>query len=97
MPLCSTTIVGYVFNASIYCPGHIIDALPTGEGEAFDGWAVGTLVDMTVEENLDEIAFAFQIERQDEATFDSSEFPKVIFASQVAAEDCCETCGEPLT
>lgn len=87
------TIVGYTFNADNYCPSCIIDALPTGDGEKYDGWA-GTLV--TYEEALEEIAIAFGIDREDEASFDSGDFPKAIFASDVEDDEYCGECHSPL-
>lgn len=89
-------IVGYTFDADIYCPDHIIEALPTGEGGAYDGWALASGVRMSTEDNLKEIAAAFGIEREDEATFDSGDFPKVIFASQLEDDERCGVCHEPL-
>ncbi|MCU6479008.1 hypothetical protein [Arthrobacter sp. A2-55] len=85
---------GYIFNAELYCPAHIADALPTGDGDAYDGWAVAAGIEITAEENLDEIAIAFGIDRDDEATFDSSEFPKVIRHGQLGGE--CGACGAPV-
>ena len=75
----STDIVGDTYKADIYCPACIVSVLPTGEGGAFDGWALAPGVRMATEENLDEIASAFGIDRGDERTFDSGEFPKVVF------------------
>jgi hypothetical protein len=89
-------IVGYTYNADIYCPACIIAALPTGEGGAFDGWALGKGTTMATEDNLNEIAFAFGIDRKDETTFDSGDFPKVIFASQVEEPTNCGSCGRDL-
>ena len=90
-------IVGYTFNADNYCPGCIIEVLPTGEGEAFDGWALAGGVTMSVEADLREIAHAFNINYDDLASYDSDEFPKPIFASQVEDdEECCGNCHEPL-
>lgn len=82
-------VVGYVFQADIYCPDCIIGQLPTGEGQAFDGWALAPGADlMSTEDNLAEIAAAFQIDRQNESSFDSGDFPKVIFASDADCEQC---------
>lgn len=89
-------IVGYAFRADTYCPSDIVGALPTGEGEPFDGWALAPGVHMTTEDNLDEIAFAFGIDRQDEHSFDSWDFPKVIFASSVEDDEYCAVCARPL-
>ena len=80
------TIVGYTYRAENYTPAGIITALPTGEGEQFDGWGDATRT-MGAEEFLDGIAQAFGIDRQEEYSFDSNDFPKVIFASQVEDEE----------
>lgn len=95
----ATTIVAYTFNGDIYCPACIVAALPTGEGQAFDGWAVSEGVRVTPEENLSELAYAFGIDRDDEGSFDSGDFPKVVFASQVWGDPDtphCGQCGEPV-
>lgn len=92
-------IVGYTFQADIYCRDCIIATLPTGPGEKFDGWALAAGVLKPVEENLSEIAYAFRYNRDDENSFDSSEFPKVI-SKQMAevdaswgADNRCRWCG----
>jgi len=90
------TVVGYTFNADTYCPDCIVGVLPTGEGEAFDGWTLASGVSMSTEDNLSEIAYAFQIDRMDESSFDSGEFPKVIFASDASESDTCGQCFETL-
>jgi len=91
-----TTIVGYTYNADIYCPRCIIEQLPTGDGGAFEGWALAEGITMSTEDNLSEIAAAFGIDRDDEASFDSGDFPKVIFASMAEGDEHCGACGEPL-
>ena len=49
-------VVGYTFRADHYCPPCTIAVLPTGPGEAFDGWALAPGAQpMTPEENLDEL------------------------------------------
>lgn len=92
----ATDIVGYTFSADNYCPGCIMDVLPTGEGEAYDGWALAKGVSMSVEANLHEIAFAFGIDYDDLSSYDSGDFPKPIFASQVEDDEPCGKCHEPL-
>ena len=89
-------IVGYTFQADTYCSGCVIDQLPTGPGQMYDGWALAPGVSMPVEDNLDEIAIAFGIDRNDETTFDSSDFPKVIFSSQLEDTEHCGACGGEL-
>lgn len=67
------SIVGYVFQASIYCPkcaGNI--------GRTFGGsWTTKS----TTEEILDNAARYIGVDRTDETSFDSSEFPKVVLES----------------
>lgn len=92
----ATEIVGYTFNADIYCPECVVEMLPTGEGEAYDGWALAHGVRMSTEDNLTELALAFGIDRMEERTFDSDEFPKVIFACQVEDPEYCGRCHRDL-
>jgi hypothetical protein len=92
----ATDIVAYTFQAEQYCPEHIIGALPTGEGEPFDGWALAEgAAPMSAEENLNELAAAFGIDRMDEHSFDSGDFPKVVFDSQVEGVEWCAA-GHPI-
>ena len=83
------TIVGYSFRADIYCPEHIVPALGRGTMPAY-----------AAEEELDAIAAETGIDRGDESSFDSDDFPKVAFRDQVRGmadypliddEDGCET------
>lgn len=84
---------GYIFQADTYCASCIIDRLPTGPGGAFDGWALADgAPPISAEANLSEIAYAFGIDRDDEASFDSDAFPKVILDADGA--DACAWCGE---
>ena len=89
-------VVGYTYKAETFCPKHIIWQLPTGLGEDFDGWKLALIVPMSTEDNLNEIAAAFGINREDEHSFDSDYFPKVIFASQATEHDYCSICLENL-
>lgn len=89
-------IVGYTYRASLYCGTCVVDALPTGEGEKFDGWKVAEGVTISTENNLAEIAEAFGIDRMDESSFDSEDFPKVVFRDSCEDEETCEECGAVL-
>jgi hypothetical protein len=51
---------------------------------------------MGTEEALDFLAQRRGIDRYDEHTFDSGDFPKVIFRDQVTDDDVCGVCGEKL-
>lgn len=93
----SYDIVGYTFNADQYCPEHIVEQL--------DGQA--PVVGSEAESKLDYIAGMLGIDRQDEHSYDSGDFPKVIFADSVhdgcsadngyepgQCGDRCGACGE---
>lgn len=88
-------IVGYVYRADTYCTNPECLPLATGEGEDFDGWNLAPGIYMATEDNLDEIAAAFGIDRLDEYSFDSDYFPKVILAG-MSEDDACATCGADL-
>ncbi len=78
------TIVGYSFDAANYCDGDcVLRAVPHILPSDFD---------LPTEEALDRCAEAAGINRQDESSFDSGDFPKVIFASQVSGDDPGDTC-----
>jgi hypothetical protein len=50
---------------------------------------------MTAEDDLSEIAAAFGINRADESTFDSADFPKILTRDR-AADVACHQCGRAL-
>lgn len=72
----STDIVGYTYKAENYRPEDLIERLIR------DGLATPAARDMAVEDVLDQIAGANAIDRQDEYSFDTDDFPKVIFRDQ---------------
>ena len=100
----STAIVAYTFQADTHCVRCIVKVLPAGDGQPFDGWALAEGADpMSTEANLSEIAAAFGIDREDESSFDSGDFPKVVFADSVNSStgedgrvdyEHCGTCGD---
>jgi hypothetical protein len=77
----ATDIAGYTYKADNYRPDQLIELL-IAEGVASPGAR-----SLTVEEALDQIAGANAIDRYDEHSFDSSDFPKVIFVSQLTDTD----------
>lgn len=89
-------IIGYIYRAATYCTNSECIPLAKGEGQAFDGWALGHGIYMATEDNLDEIAASFGIDRENEYTFDSDHFPKVILTGQVEEHQTCGTCGDEL-
>ena len=76
-------IVGYTYRAENYTPAGMIAHLPTGEGEPFDGWALGEGINLDPNENIREIAFSFGVDLADPYSFNSDDFPKPIFADEV--------------
>lgn len=88
----TSDIVGYDYNGDTYCRDCIKEVLPTGEDQAYDGWADAT-GRMDSEEFLEGIAQAFGIDRGDERTFESGDFPKVVFSSQIEGDENCGKCG----
>ena len=81
-------IVGYTFCADVVCPECMLDL--ANEWLYADGLKVGYMI---VEDALDAWATSVKITRDDEWTFDSSEFPKVIFADSVWGNEEPEHCG----
>lgn len=93
----STDIVAYTYAADNYCPpctlaeyrshrqaaGMCIDSVPIGANrETF-----------TVESALDDYASMRGIDRYTETSFDSGEFPKVVFRDQLESLEHCGRCG----
>ena len=90
-----TPIIGYVYQDEILCPSCVMDVLTPENDE--DGPSAGwRLADgaklMSAEANLDEMAVAFGIDRGDERSFGSGDFPKVAF--QVGADEKCRRCWD---
>lgn len=86
----ATDIVGYTYNADEYCE-HCTAVLFEREDDEAPSIFQGA------EAILDYEALRRGIDRHDEATFDSGEFPKVIFASQGESDDeRCGSCHDPL-
>lgn len=85
----SHTIVGYTYKAETICPDcavcathHVAAKIP------------GFEFDVTRTEALLNVAARLKgIDRTDEHTFDSDDFPKVVFASQVDGPEPCDQCG----
>lgn len=84
-------ITGYIFRADTYCPSCIgqpvADSLGyVPEGEGLNRWQV--------EEMLDTLAETLGVDRQNESSFDSDDFPKVV----LSVDDdgiTCGRCGNP--
>jgi hypothetical protein len=90
----ATDIVGYTFCADNLCAACTVAAVAADP--RYDGWALAPGVRMSAEDNLIQIAAAFGVNRDDESSFDSGDFPKVIFASMAEDSETCGNCGTEL-
>lgn len=86
----SDEIAAYTYRAETYCPACTIEAMIAA------GDASPAARNMPAEDVLDQCAEASAIDRTDEASFDSSEVPKVAFLDQVRDTDTCGHCYAPL-
>lgn len=77
------TVTGYTFQADNYCPSCALKVFLAGEG--LEGHGLSYIV----EEAFDLLARFRGINRYDEYSFDSSDFPKVI----LSVNDDDEYCG----
>ena len=86
----STSIVGYTYQTENLCTG-CTRAFALRLGNFSDDLSDST------EALLDRLAGEVGVDRYDERSYDSEQFPKVIFDSQVEdAEERCGRCSEPL-
>lgn len=83
-------IVGYVYSADIWC----VECMATKAVTIFRN-AGGKVESISTESNLNSAALYMGIDRHDESSFDSDEFPKVIFASDATDEECT-ICGRAI-
>ena len=91
------TIVGYTFKAETLCPACTFKAVladlridgPLGTKAATDLWNEDT------EAMLDFFAPICDppVDRQDEYTFDSDDFPKVLFSAFLDEDEACCNCS----
>lgn len=89
--LSGTTIVAYTYQADIVCADDMREIAKREAAKAGDAymWADSG----SAEDILNAWATAACIDRQDERTFDSGDFPKVVFASQIEDVEHCGQCG----
>jgi hypothetical protein len=83
-------IAAYLYQADLYCPACIIDAMIAHKD------AAPAARDMPVDDVLDQCADAMAIDRHDETSYDSSEFPKVVLRIDLADDDHCGACHNEL-
>lgn len=81
------SIVAYTYRADMYCPDCIKHVM-FGDLSIADA--------PNAEECLDRFAGILGVDREDEYTFDSDNFPKVVFGAQIESVEHCATCGGEL-
>jgi hypothetical protein len=85
-------IAAYDYKADRYCAAcavqHMKNTLSAAEWERYrqSDWPV------TDEADLDVMAEIRGIDREDESTFDSDDFPKVVFRDMLQEDDRCGSC-----
>lgn len=92
------TVVGYTYQADTYCPSCTASRVTANPGDAAHG-VRPPLHRRTSEQAEAVIASAARIkgiDRTDETSYDSGDFPKVIVADQVEASERCGLCGTAL-
>ncbi|KLI09380.1 MULTISPECIES: hypothetical protein [Mycobacteriaceae] len=88
--MASTDIVGYTFQAENLCPTCMRDKVITWG--RFDPESTAS-----TESLLADLAKVVGVDHMNERTYDSGDFPKVVFDSQVEdSEERCGGCHEPL-
>jgi len=92
----SFDIVAYTYKAQILCPE--CTAAQVAKAIDWTGNIVMPMMDAeTVEEYLDRAAGFLQVDdREDEWSFNSWDFPKVVFADQIEQDEHCGQCGEEI-
>lgn len=86
----SDEIAAYTYRADRHCAACLIEAMIAS------GDAAPAARDMPAEDVLDQCAEAMAIDRRDETSFDSDEFPKPVFLDWIDPDDTCGTCHQPL-
>lgn len=77
-------IVGYTYRAENLCPRCQVLAFECDPAIR------------NCEQMLDTVATSRGIDRYDEHSFDSRDFPKVVFSGMVEDDELCGHCNEPL-
>ena len=83
----ATDIVAYVFQAEILCPHCTAKAVaPLMTPSSLQ----------SPHDIIREVGLAHGVNVDDEHTFDSDDFPKVVFRSQIEEPEHCGTCHEEI-
>lgn len=82
-------IVAYTYKGETYSPDAILPAL----NQPIDGWTMLHPTRSDVEILLSRLATSRGINRAVEETFDSEDFPKVVFGSMIPSLEMPMNCG----
>lgn len=85
-------VIAYTYKAATWCPDCMGNAI-----RVLHGALSPTMMALSTSEAEAILADAAQregIDRMDESSYDSDDFPKVIFASQVEEREHCDNCGD---
>lgn len=91
----ATDVVAYTYDADTYCPDctlalvkarHPLDYPLSSTVQASD----------TAEDILRTVAKSLRLGNEDESSYDSDDFPKVVFSSQIDEPEHCGRCGEEI-
>ena len=93
----ATDIVGYSYQADTYCPTCTTAMVRRNAALPLSFWNAAP-ANADIETTLDYYATHVipDADRYDETTFDTEDFPKVIFSSQVESPEHCGACHEEL-
>lgn len=90
----ATDIVAYTYQAETLCPRCVVAR--TVKTKTLRDYILNEGADGEVERWLDSLAKMNGVDRQDEHSFDSGDFPKVVFADQIEDGETCHGCGDEL-
>lgn len=79
----SYDIVAYIYRADMYCSMCIVEQVTDG-----------VVYDLNTAVALGALADQRGIDREDERSYDSGDFPKVVFADQIEDDEYCGACGD---
>lgn len=86
----SGQVVAYTYQAENLCPDCTKGKVYSTHRDSLSPAAA----DLEAEVLLDQLAEYLMLDREDEHTFDSDDFPKVILSVQVDESEDCDECGE---
>lgn len=87
-------IVGYTYRADTFCPACIVGQITVNPGDVHHKAPLMATPTHEVEQQLDLLARIGGTSRDDEHTFDSDDFPKVIFRDMMRWEEPSDICGQ---